>query len=59
MIMNNLADGITEKSVSDLVSRFDDNIINEKIKQFLNIFIIKRRNKMIDIFNQYSNSGGM
>lgn len=58
-IMNDLEKGITGESISDLLGRFDDNIIDEKIKQFLNIFIMKRRDKMIDIFNQYSNNGGM
>jgi len=58
-IMDDLGNGITEKSISDLLNKFDDSIINEKIKQFLSIFIMKRKNRMIDIFNQYSNDGGI
>ena len=58
-IMTELENGITAESISDLLNRFDDSIIDEKIKQFLSIFIMKRRDKMIDIFNQYSNNGGM
>ena len=58
-VMDDLENGITEKSIMDLLNRFDDNIIDEKIKQFLSIFIMKRKDIMIDIFNQYSNNGGM
>jgi len=58
-VIADLENGITEDSIMDLLNRFDENIIDEKIKQILNIFIIKRKDKMIDIFNQHSNDGGI
>ena len=58
-IMNDLENGITEKSISDLLDRFDDKIIEEKIKRFLSMFIMKRKERMIDIFNKHSHKGGL
>jgi hypothetical protein len=46
-MMNDLKNRITKKSISDLLNKLDNNIIDEKIKQFLNIFIFKRKDKMV------------
>ena len=56
-IMSNIENGITVKSISELLDRFGDDIINEKIKRFLELFIIKRKDKMIDILNKNKNGG--
>jgi hypothetical protein len=51
-IMAKIEDEITDKSLLDLLEQFHDTIIDAKMKQFLKLFIIKRRAKMIDIFNK-------
>ena len=57
--MNHLENEVTEKSISELLDKFDDTIIDKKIKQLVGLFIMKRRDRMIEIFNRYDNTGGV
>ena len=51
-IVDKIESEVTEQSVSKLLEQFDNNIIDAKIKEFIKLFITKRRDKMIDIFNK-------
>jgi hypothetical protein len=51
-IIVELEQKMTDKSISGLLNRFDDDIINAEMKRFIGLFIAKRRDKMIDIFNR-------
>ena len=52
-LMQNLSDRIDEKSIDALLKRFDDNIISANMKVLLKLFVLQRKNKMIEIYNKY------
>ena len=51
-IMNKLENEMTDQAISKILEQFSDTIINSSVKEFLNLFLIKRKDKMIDIFNK-------
>jgi len=51
-IMKNLESGITDKNVSELLEQFADGIIEVSMKRFLKLFLIKRKDRMLDLFNK-------
>ena len=47
----NIKKNITEQSIDTILSNFHDNIISSQMKKLLKIFIIDRRNRIIEIYN--------
>jgi len=50
--MEFIENNISDKTLSDILERFDDNIIDTELRQFIKHFLLKRREKMIDIFGK-------
>ena len=54
-IMKNILDGITDEAISNLMEQFTDTIINAEMRNFVKLFLMKRRDNMVAILNKYCN----
>lgn len=46
-----IKNNINEKSVDEILTEFDNNIINEDMKKLLKMFLLERRKRMLEIYN--------
>ena len=46
-----IKNNVNEKSVDEILTEFDNNIINEDMKKLLKMFLLERRKRMLEIYN--------
>ena len=52
-IMNNLERSITDKEISGLLERFSDATISSQMKEFIKLYLSKRKSRMLDIYRTH------